>query len=359
MIRALYIIGVLLILSGCHSEGSELEKLWIGKYTIHDSGTEKASIHEGVESILNFKRDSVEVKLLKSDYRNNSNGPTTNKYSIRGGKLFLNDNGKIDTVPYALSKDSLILDYPVGIESKLIFERLPEYNLASMKDEFSQKLKSFTFATSDSTRIQFIDGGLAVTLQNYPNDFDLPIWRADRNKLGTYNERWSIDTYAGELFLLFNYRERVAVMHVSEILPKSFEGVFYGFEKHEMVCTAIEEDPLFKVENLYGEWVEQAIAGLPFLDLSILNDKRSYFKREHLHFGDSTLSIKHEYKSSTSSWSLNRERDLIIFPDEAILSKKHSWKIEKLTSDELVIRRVREGFYDSNQTIEVMSFIRK
>ena len=359
MIRFIQIIGILLILSGCRSEGSELEKLWIKKYTNYENATKEAFSHVGPKSILNVKGDSIQTKSLDPYDASYSDPPSNIEYIVKGGKIYSKEKSKTDTIHYEVSENILVLSSLFDSSSKLIFERLPEYNLASMKDEFSQNLKSFSFATSDSTRIQFIEGGLAVTLQKYLNDFDLPIWGANRNKLGTYNERWSIDTYAGELFLLFDYRERVAVMHVSEILPKSFKGIFYGFKNNEMTYTAMEEDPLFKLEDLYGEWVEQTISGLPLPDYSIPNDKRPYFIREHLHFGDSTLSIKHEYKSSTSSWSINRERDLIIFPDEAILSKKYSWKIEKLTSDELVIRRVNKGFYDSDQTIEVKSFVRK
>ena len=190
MNRILQIIVILLFTSGCNSKKDELQQNWIGKYSVHNAGTEDESLGSGLRGIFKFEKDSVRIKKFYFDFLSDTNDIHTAEYNLENGLIFLIDEEKTDTIGFDLSKDSLSFNYFDHYERRSVFERLPKYNLAYKESEIYEFLISSSFEMLDSIRVEFRNNGRLII----PN-FDF--------SLGD-NQIWMIDKFEDELFLVID-----------------------------------------------------------------------------------------------------------------------------------------------------------
>lgn len=345
MKRILQVIGVLTILYGCNSEGSELRETWIAKYAIDEVGTKNEYLNDRVNAILKFEKDSIRIKNFDLAILTNTNEFSDLSYELGSKEICtLDKNNARDTFSYELSYDTLTLNYHKITSSTFIFEKLPKYNLGHLANEFQKQLISSSFIIFDSIRLEFkVDGKIIAS------DFDF--------RLGD-KERWLVDTFDGELFLLIDGYPG-AVFQISEIDTASFKGILYGLKNDERIFAALENSQKFNLEDLYGKWLEREYIGIPLLDTSISDATKPYYKREELHFGDSILDMKHEYRTRSEVWEINREHDLIVFPYKGLLFEPSNWRIETLSKNKLIIERVKKDNFSSKKTIERKEFVRE
>ncbi len=339
------IIGILLLISGCNSKEKELQKNWIGKYSVHHENTNDESIDGGQRRILKFSRDSLTIKNFYFDFITDTNYTHNAQYSLDSDFLIIYDKDKRDTFKIELSKDSISLNYFDYYPRRSVFEKLPEYELDYQKSELNDFLTSSSFEILDSIRIEFRDNARLIT----PN-FDFSIGD---------NQIWMIDEFEKELFLvidgLFGF-----VLHISEINKDNFKGTIYGNQNKEIVFNKLSGETKFNIEDLKGEWVEFKDENIPPPPPPPIFDKeREFFEKEQLNFNDSIIIRKSFFRIDTIKWEANREQDLILLPELDMPIRKKKWIIISLNSEKLIIERIPGiGNMNGNQ-IEHKIFERK
>ena len=342
MSRILQIIGILIFVSGCNSEKSELQELWIGKYSVHHSNSENESISDGQRKILRFKKDSLQIKNFYFDFITDTNDIHTIKYQVKSDRILLNEKNGIDTFNYKFSLDSLLLSYYNQYPRKSVYQKLPKYNLASKELELYKLLTSSSFEILDSIRIEFKNDGRLII----PN-FNLSIGD---------NQFWMIDKYKGELFLVIDGFSGF-IFHISEINLERVGGIIYGKVDKKIFFNKLPQKTNNKIDDLIGEWVELRIEEIsappPFIE-----NKRDFFDKEELLITDSTIIKSKFFRIDTIQWETNREEDLIVLPKLDLPIRQKKWRIISLTSKELIIERIPRVNLDGNQ-IEIIKYKRK
>lgn len=342
MMRILQIIGILIFITGCNSKQTELQRLWIGKYSVHHPNTENESISNGQRSIFRFESDSLRIKNFYFDFLTDENKIDVVGYQIKEGMILLNEGNKVDTLQYEISIDGLSLNYDRENFRKSVYENLSEYHLANRESMFFEFLISSSFEILDSVRVEFRDDA-SIIIPNF--DFHL----GD-------NQLWMIDRYEEELFLVidgfFGF-----VLHVTEIKSDGFRGIVYGKTNREIVFKKLPPETRFKINNLIGEWIElkDEYTSPP----PIFNEETEYFEREQLLITNSTIQKSSFFRVDTMKWEINREQDLIIIPDLNLAKGKKYWKIISLSEVELIIERVRQIRDVNGLRIERKVFERK
>lgn len=326
--RILQIIGILISIIGCNSKQAELQKLWIGKYSVHHPNTENESISNGQRRIFRFESDSLRIKNFYFDFLTDENKINVVGYQIKEGMIILNEGDKVDTLQYEISTDGLSLNYDRENFRKSIYENLPEYHLANRDNResiFFEFLISSSFEILDSVRIEFRNDGRLII----PN-FDFHIGD---------NQLWMIDRYEEELFLVFDGFFG-SVLHVTEINSDGFRGMIYGKTNREIEFKKLPQETSFTINNLIGEWIELRDENTS--PPPIFKEETEYFEREQLLITDSTICKSSFFRVDTMKWETNREQDLIIIPNLNLAKGKKHWKIISLSEVELIIERVRQ-----------------
>lgn len=287
--------------------------------------------------ILNYGEDSLSFRQLFYDLAD-----PTYDYGIaslklgRGTERVLAGPSKKGTFfQVTHHKDSIKMIATDDSLYKYTFEPSPTYAQAKYKKALEKILISSTMALIDSAdlesvyRVEFLNSGRVVS-QSF--------------KFGDYAV-WSLETYNGELFLVFDGFTG-GVFHIKGISGSKFSSVTYGLYGRQFSWEAKPVVKRFDQSLLPGAWVEDM--GEEYLDMyvELINkDYKSYQPPEL--FIDSVRIL--EAKSSridTLHWEGNREGDLI----EMDLAY---WTIDSLTQEIFVFSQRKSG------GVKTRRFVRK
>jgi hypothetical protein len=340
------LLSIFLLIAACNPAEHELQQTWIEKYSIHDANTEAPSFHKGQRSILKIEEDHLGLKILQSDLFADKD-PSIYKYtySLQNDLLLLFDNGKRDTLQYAISGDSLSLRYADNFARTSVYVKLPEYHLAHQESALYEFLTASSFQMLDSIRVQFFDDGRLII----PN-FNFA--------LGDH-QLWILDKFEEELFLVIDGFSGFR-LHVNEIRAEHFNGTIYGIRNKEIIFNKLPDQTLFEIDLLAGEWIEfqDEKKSLPPPPPVFNEEASDFYSREQLYFNDSILVKKHYFGIDTLRWETNREQDLILLPELDLPVSVMKWKIISLTDHKLVVERIPGADDMDENQVEQTTFVR-
>lgn len=338
MRKLLQTISIIVFIIACNSNEHELQKAWIGKYSLHRMDTENETESKGPRGILEFGEDDLVMKNFYFDFMTDDNNISVVQYDLTGDILAWTEPDGPVSFHCSVSEDSLSLRYKNDNPREAVFERLPKYRLARKKSELDELLLYSSFKVFDSVRVEFRDNSTLIM----PNFFF---------HLGD-NQFWMIDTYEDELFLVIDGMSGM-VLHIKKIHPEGFSGTLYGRQNKDVLFQKILHEVRFNIDELLGEWI--AISDKSIAPPAVQDQEREYFNGEQLMITDTTIRRSLYYAVDTMSWETNRERDLILLPDLDLPVLEKKWRIITLNEKELVVERMRR--FDSQ--IERIRFERK
>ncbi len=225
-----HVIGLLLLLSGCYSDPSKLQHLWMETYSEHSQGFSTPTFKKEKGNIIKFWNDTLTRKIFFFEFPEDMSDLRDRVYQTKRGKILTKKYSQPNSWDYEINKNDLTINYNLIYpgEIKTHYAKLPRYNLAGKKNDFQEFLSSSTFKISDGTRIEFREDGELLNQRLLKKD-----------PYATAN--WEVHIFDGELFIAVEaYRGAGRhVIHVTEFDAEKFVGAIYQRETKETVYNKV------------------------------------------------------------------------------------------------------------------------
>jgi hypothetical protein len=320
---------IILLLFSCGTNGDKIQKIWISKYEVHHSDSEKEEISEKkLRQIIRFDKDSLTIKRYPINlYLEGIGESVSQAYKIQKNQILTSK----DTINIQnIFSDSLIFSLDSDCTKRIVYEELDRYSQGGRANELVEFLTSNTFATQEDTVVVEFRKNRKYVSPSF-------------NFGSGSNQFWTIDTFEDELFLVFDGFFG-GVIQIVDFTPDQIVGKIYYKENVEIIWNKLEDEIGFEESQIIGEWerIENPIPP-PLID-----DKEEYFEKELLSISKERILRYEGFRADTLSWELNRGKNIIILNNDYEVERRigRQWIIISIEKDTLTLNRKVKSFYD-------------
>jgi hypothetical protein len=310
-------LTLLLLLTRCGKERTQLDGVWILAYSLPDNKPEPVF----VRTLMDFDRDSLHVISVGNLSTGNLRKVQIEKFEFRVDESSVSFDGRQFKISY--STDSLILQ--TENSEKLIYKRLnPKLKTTTPKNCFKGAYVIKGDMYQDS--ICFVND--STLIHTGDNDMNFP------------TKKWNIVTYKDFQFL--NIQDIFNPLTVIKSCTADKVTLMYNHQKElEFIMTPTSNS--VPRRKLIGQWTEIPSTLRP-TPAPLLVEGDQYY---HLTLNEDSIQIKLFGRTTKLKWDMTADGKRIYFRDK-IFKEEGSWKLLALTDSTMTFRQSRYSGLEEN-----------
>lgn len=312
----------------CQNSNFKLEGNWIGIYSLLDKSSQFKGLQEDYfedtiqsKKILSFETDSMVLSVFNQSLYYGFNQDKF-KFKLESDSIRLGYKGDTFALDYSYTQGFFMIDLydKDRIKYRDHFIQIEEYGMSDKEKEISTFLINHPIIIGQrNDKIE-----LATPHWNHMGEFIQDNLKADYG----YNNDWYICTIKKELFLIIGDY----LMHVKKFDKEKIICKTYDRKINEIEIKRSKYTKQFDHEFLNGNWVQKK-------DYKISEDSDEIFQLE---INDKKIIVNSKIFSDTIEWNINKFGNKILIERDYHDRHGKYWKIEKLSKNELVIKRKLE-----------------
>lgn len=307
MTRLVTTLILLLLLTRCGKERTQLDGVWILAYSLPDNKPEPVF----VRTLLDFDNDLLHVISVGDLSTGDLSKVQIEKFEFRVDESSVSLDGRQFKISY--STDSLILQ--TESSERLIYKRL------------NPKLRT-TIPINCFKGAYVIKGDMYQDSICFVNDSTL-IYTGD-NDMNFPTKKWNIVTYKDFQFL--NIQDSFDPLTVIKSCTSDKVTLVYNYQKElEFVMKPVRAS--FSREKLIGRWTE-IDSNLKPPTPPHLEDRDQYYD---FTIDQDSVQIKYWGRNKKLKWNITADGKRIYFEDK-IFEEDGSWKLMQLTDNAMTLR---------------------
>ena len=324
----------------CQNTNFKSEGNWVGIYSLLDNSSQIEKFEEEfiddtirLKKILSFKEDSMVLASFNETLYYGFN-QYKSKFNLEEDSIKINHKEEEIAIDYFYDNEFLIIDFygDERIKYRDYFIQIDEYGMSNKEKEIS------SFLTNNPIVIGQRTDKLELALPGWHHMAEFIQDSLEANY--GYGNDWYFYSIEKELFLIIGDY----IIQVSEFDKEKIYGFIYDRKTSKIEIKKSNYSQTFDRKLLIGNWIE---------DKENENSEETN-ERKKLKITGNKIIVKSQVYSDTLEWNLNKYGNKILIRKDDFQRHGKYWKIEKLSEEELEIKRKIEENRESK--IETLTF---